>query len=311
MPVERPEAVDAGTTDSAGVAGAAGAADASGRRSGIASLASEDFSVIDSIGGVRGVIESVLPSLVFLVVFLVTRDLALTVKVCGALCALEVLARLVQRQTIAGALSGVVMMLICLYAAYKSNDARNYYLPGCIINAVWAVALLASQAFRAPGIGLIVEFVRRPPADGVRAWYRAWHGDAALLHAYTVATWVWIAMFVVRDAFQVPLYFSGNVGVLGTVTLVLGVPLFALVCWVSYLIIGTPLHEHRERESERDSEAKRTGHGAEESGRESEEFEEPKESEEPEDSEGRKDLADPTGVEEPWGSVTNSRQQIQ
>ena len=293
MPGERPEATDAGTTDSAGAAGAAGA---SGRRSGIASLASDDFSVIDSIGGVRGVIESVLPSLVFLVVFLITRDLALTVKVCGALCALEVLARLVQRQTIAGALSGVVMMLICLYAAYKSNDARNYYLPGCIINAVWAVALLASQAFRAPGIGLIVEFVRRPPADGVRAWYRAWHGDAALLRAYTVATWVWIAMFVVRDAFQVPLYFSGNVGVLGTVTLVLGVPLFALVCWVSYLIIGTPLHEHRERESERDSEAKRTGRGSEESGRDSEEFEEPEDSE---DSEGHQDLADPRGVEEP------------
>ncbi len=294
-PGERPEAVDAGATDSAGATGAAGT---TGRRSGIASLASEDFSVIDSIGGVRGVIESVLPSLVFLVVFLVTRDLALTVKVCGALCALEVLARLVQRQTIAGALSGVVMMLICLYAAYKSNDARNYYLPGCIINAVWAVALLASQAFRAPGIGLIVEFVRRPPADGLRAWYRAWHGDAALLRAYTVATWVWIAMFVVRDAFQVPLYFSGNVGVLGTVTLVLGVPLFALVCWVSYLIIGTPLHEHREREIERDPEANGTGRGAEDPGRESEDSEEPEDSEE---SEGRKDLTDPIGVEEPRG----------
>ncbi len=293
MPGERHEAVDAGTTDSAGAAGATGT---SGHRSGIASLASEDFSVIDSIGGVRGVIESVLPSLVFLVVFLVTRDLALTVKVCGALCALEVLARLVQRQTIAGALSGVVMMLICLYAAYKSNDARNYYLPGCIINAVWAVALLASQAFRAPGIGLIVEFVRRPPADGLRAWYRAWHEDAALLRAYTVATWVWIAMFVVRDAFQVPLYFSGNVGVLGTVTLVLGVPLFALVCWVSYLIIGTPLHEHRERENAKDSEANGTGHGAEEPGRESEDSEEPEDSEE---SEGRKDLTDSRGVEEP------------
>lgn len=293
MPGECPEATDAGTTDAAGTAGVAGATGTSGHRSGIASLASEDFSVIDSIGGVRGVIESVLPSLVFLVVFLVTRDLALTVKVCGALCALEVLARLVQRQTIAGALSGVVMMLICLYAAYKSNDARNYYLPGCIINAVWAVALLASQAFRAPGIGLIVEFVRRPPAEGLRAWYRAWHGDAALLRAYTVATWVWIAMFVVRDAFQVPLYSSGNVGVLGTVTLVLGVPLFALVCWVSYLIIGTPLHEHRERENAKDSEAKGTGHGAEESGHE------PEDSEESEDLEGRKDLADPRGVEDP------------
>lgn len=244
MTDERIPKPDESRTHASGMAAPGDAA----RRSGIASLAAEDFSVIDSIGGVRGVVESVLPGLVFLGMFLVTKDLALTVKVCGVLCALEVLARLVQRQTVTGALSGVVMMLVCLYAAYKSNDARNYYLPGCIINAVWAVALLAGQAFRVPGIGLIVEFVRRPPSDGLRAWYRGWHDDPRLLRAYTVATWVWIGLFVVRDSFQVPLYLTNNVTWLGGIALALGVPGFALICWVSYLIIGTPLHAERERE---------------------------------------------------------------
>ena len=52
---------------------------------------------------------------------------------------------------------------------------------------------------------------------------------------------------VLRDAFQVPLWLMGNVYVLGTVTLVLGVPLFALVCWASYLIIAGPRREHKAR----------------------------------------------------------------
>jgi hypothetical protein len=215
--------------------------------SGIASLASDSFSVLDSLGGVRGIVESVLPELTFLVAYVVSRDLMLTVVVSLVLCAVMLVARLVQRQTVAGVASGTVIVLICLFAAYKSRDARNYYLPACIINAVWAVILGASLAARRPGIGYIVELVASPPTESLSAWYHGWHDDAGLRRAYTKATWLWVLMFVVRDAAQVPLWLSGNVYVLGTVTLVLGVPLFALVCWVSYLVIATPRHEHRLR----------------------------------------------------------------
>ena len=54
-------------------------------------------------------------------------------------------------------------------------------------------------------------------------------------------------MFVLRDVVQVPLWLAGNVYVLGTVTLVLGIPLFALVCWASYLVIAGPRREHKAR----------------------------------------------------------------
>ena len=196
--------------------------------SGLASLASENFSVLDSIGGVRGVVESLLPELAFLVMFVVTHDLTLTIVASLVLCAVEFVARLVQRQTVAGALSGTVMVLICLFAAYKSNDARNYYLPACIINAAWALAFGISLAARRPGVGFFVELVANPPMEGWGAW-------------------LWVGMFVLRDAVQVPLWLAGNVYVLGTATLVLGIPLFALVCWASYLIIAGPRREHKAR----------------------------------------------------------------
>lgn len=241
----RADAVE-GHEPSAGHASAA-RGEAARPASGIASLASDNFSVLSSVGGTRGIVESILPELTFLVVFLISHDLMLTVVVSLVLCAVMLVARLVQRQTVAGVVSGAVMVLICLFAAYKSADARNYYLPACIINAVWAVVLGVSLAARRPGIGYFVELIASPPTESLTAWYHGWHDDVELRRAYTKATWLWVLMFVVRDAAQVPLWLTGHVYALGTVTLVLGVPLFALVCWISYLIIATPRHDHRQR----------------------------------------------------------------
>ncbi len=63
------------------------------KRTGMASLAAagegEDFSVIDAIGGPRGVIESMLPGVLFVVLFVVTSNLNLvTIGVSAALAVL-------------------------------------------------------------------------------------------------------------------------------------------------------------------------------------------------------------------------------
>ena len=62
------------------------------KRTGMASLAAagegEGFSVIDAIGGPRGVIESMLPGVLFVVLFVVTSNLNLTIGVSAALAVL-------------------------------------------------------------------------------------------------------------------------------------------------------------------------------------------------------------------------------
>ncbi len=49
------------------------------KRTGLGALAdagdADDFSVIDAIGGPRGVVESMLPGVVFVVMFVITSDL--------------------------------------------------------------------------------------------------------------------------------------------------------------------------------------------------------------------------------------------
>ena len=249
---------------------------------GFATLAGDDFSVLAAVGGVRGAIESVLPSLVFIVLFVVTTDLRLTLIVTAALCAVEIVARLAQRQSAKAALMGSALVALCLIWAWRSNDAKNFYMPGFIINAFWLVVLVGTLAIRVPGIGAMVEFFRRPPSymnggadvarpsDGetggsgetgepggtdvagdeeafgasMRAWLDGWRSDSALWRAYMAATVLWVGVFAIRLGVEVPLYLAQNVAWLGTMRILLGMPLFAVAIWATWLIVASPIQRH-------------------------------------------------------------------
>src|SRR5690554_3573120 len=79
-----------------------------GAARGVRALAGEEFSVAEAVGGVRGLVESVLPGLVFVVVYLTTRELVPALVASGAAAAVAVVVRLVQRTPVTQALSGVV-----------------------------------------------------------------------------------------------------------------------------------------------------------------------------------------------------------
>ena len=214
------------------------------KRSGIASLADDNFSVVDAIGGPLGVVESLLPGLVFVIMFVLTRDLRVTVIISVIPAVLQLLIRLLRRQTPMGAISGMIAVGICLVWAWVSRDARNYYMPGFLTNILWLLALVVTLVLRTPGIGLIVEFVRRPVFSGFREWLNGWRSDLQLRRVYTQATLLWAVVFALRLIVQVPLYLGRSVGWLGTARLVMGVPLWALTIWLSWLLIAGPMRRH-------------------------------------------------------------------
>ena len=197
------------------------------KRTGLGALAdagdADDFSVIDAIGGPRGVVESMLPGVVFVVMFVITSDLHLTIGVSAALAVLQVIVRLCQRQSVMGAVSGLLAVGICLIWAWSSHEARNYYMFGFLTNAFYIVLLAISLMVRVPGLGLVIEFIRTLPTEHLRAWLADWRGDKALNRAYTIITALWI----------------------GTARLLMGIPFWALAIWVSYLIVATPMHRHK------------------------------------------------------------------
>lgn len=212
---------------------ATGAAPGAGplARTGLAGAAAGDrFSVATAVGGPRGVVEAVLPGLAFITTYTVTRDLRLSLVVALGGAALAVLARAVARQPVAPALSGVVGVGICAWSAGRTGQAIDFYVPGFWINAVYAVVLLAStlpwpRTGPLPAIGLLVGPLTVGPV---------WRRDPRRLALYQRLTWAFAAMFVLRLAVQLPLFYAGEVAALGVARLVMGVPLFAALAWMTW-----------------------------------------------------------------------------
>lgn len=208
-------------------------------RRGVRTLTAEEFSFADAVGGVRGLVESVLPGLVFVVVYLATRELtpALVTSVLAALVAVVV--RLVQRTPLTQAFSGLLGVGIGVIWAWRTGDAQDYFAWGLWVNVAWCAGTLASIVVGWPVVGVVVSLLRGEPMT----WRTAWRSDPAvarLRRRYIWATWLFVVLFGLRLVVQVPLYFQGTdaVGWLGTAKLAMGVPLFAVTLWLTWLLVG-------------------------------------------------------------------------
>ncbi|MEE6295517.1 DUF3159 domain-containing protein [Georgenia wangjunii] len=204
-------------------------------RAGVHQLIGEDFSLSESIGGLRGVIESILPGAVFVIVFVATRELTPPLVASLAVAVVLMAARLIGRTPVTQAVGGLFGVGIGVFWAWRSGEAQDYFAFGLWTNAAYAVALIVSVLVRWPAVGVVVGLLRQ---EGT-----AWRTDLAQrprLRRYTLATWLWITMFVLRLAVQLPLYLSAEVAWLGTARLVMGVPLWALTLWATWVLVREP-----------------------------------------------------------------------
>jgi Protein of unknown function (DUF3159) len=199
---------------------------------GVGSLLGEDFSVSDAVGGVRGLVESVLPGVTFVVVYVATSRLTPALVAAVGVTVAAVVVRLVQRTPVTQALAGVVGVGIGVFWAWRTGNAQDYFAYGLWTNAAYGVACLVSILVGWPVVGLVVGLFK---GEGT-----AWRADRAERARYTWATWLWVGMFALRLAVQVPLFLGASVAWLGTARLVMGVPLWALTLWLTWLLVRTP-----------------------------------------------------------------------
>lgn len=205
----------------------------------IGQLENEEFSLKDSIGGVRGAVESLLPGLVFVVAYVITRDLTTTLIMAGGISVIFLLVRLLQRTPITQAFAGLLGVAIGVVWAAMSGRAENYFAWGIITNAALFVVFLLSIILRRPLIAILIQLLYGLPDD----WKRTEAGRM-LARRSMQASWVWVAVFGIRLAAQVPLYFGERIVALGTVKLILGLPLFALGGWLTWVLLrGVIPHE--------------------------------------------------------------------
>jgi hypothetical protein len=64
-----------------------------------------------------------------------------------------------------------------------------------------------------------------------------WRKDPSQVRSYSRASWVWVALFSLRLSVQLPLYLAGAIAALGVARVSMGIPLFAVGIWLSWLIL--------------------------------------------------------------------------
>ena len=193
--------------------------------------------IVNALGGTKGLIDSGLPALIFLVAFNFNKDVTQSSYYALGLSLILTLIRLIKRETIQHAISGVIGVAVCAWLTNRSGKAEDFYLPGLWTNAIYGFAYLVSILVRWPVIGLVIGPLLE---ENLR-----WRKDPARTKVYIKATWLWIGMFAIRLLVQYPLYLSGNVNALGTARLIMGYPLFIATAWLTWVVIksGPKLRE--------------------------------------------------------------------
>jgi hypothetical protein len=187
-------------------------------------------SLAEAIGGPLGVAETSLPAVAFVVAYTASgSDTNTAAAVAVGLALLLTVARLARRESPQHALSGLVGVGFAAFIATRSGKAENFFLPGLLFNAVAASAFVVSLALRRPLVGIIVTKL-----DGED---EGWRDDPGRMRAFVRATWLWAALFLVRFVIQLPLYLAGAVVALGIARTALGLPVFVLGLWLTWLLV--------------------------------------------------------------------------
>jgi|UniRef100_UPI0040490BEB hypothetical protein len=185
--------------------------------------------VISAFGGKKGLIDSGIPSVIFLVVFNISKELQSALIAAIVISALLTITRLLMRDTVQHAFSGFIGVLICAWFANRTGNASDLYIPKLLTNLGYGTVYLLANLAGWPILGLMLGPIL---GENLR-----WRNYPARKRAYIQASWLWVGMFFLRIAVQYPIYKTGNVNLLGTVNLAMGYPLFLATAYGSWLIL--------------------------------------------------------------------------
>jgi hypothetical protein len=191
-----------------------------------------------ALGGRRGMVEAAVPTIIFTVLWLSTKELRVALASSVAVAVVLLVVRLVQRTTVQFCLNalfgigiGWVFVTISARQGGSANDqALAYFLPGLIYNSVYTVVLSLTCLIGWPLVGFMVGSVTGDPT--------AWHRDRQIVRLCTTLTWLLVVPCLIRVAVQAPIWFAGRSGsidadsavaALGILKIAMGWPLQLLV----------------------------------------------------------------------------------
>jgi hypothetical protein len=192
-------------------------------------LPSMSEQIAEQLGGVRGLIESSVPVLAFVLFNVVLSSVvhldkrtALYWAIAGSVVSAIGIGvyRLTRREPVRHAVNGLFGIAVGAYFAWRTGKAENFYLPGILITFAQAALFLISAVIRKPLIGY---------AWGVMAnkGHQDWFGDRKLFRTFQWLTLVWVVSLCLRAGVQLYLWAQHEANALGIVRILISWPIYA------------------------------------------------------------------------------------
>ncbi|WP_341719716.1 DUF3159 domain-containing protein [Micromonospora sp. FIMYZ51] len=179
----------------------------------------------DQLGGWRGLFESSIPVVVFVIANIV-GELRPAVIASVSVAVLIGGLRLAQRRPVRHAVNGLFGIAIGAAIAWRTGEARDFYLPGILYGIGYGAALLISAAIRQPLVGWLWSVL-------VAKGSSEWRNDPRLVRTFTWLTVLWGVVWLAKVGVQAGLYLAEQDTALGVARLALGYPPYVMLLLIT------------------------------------------------------------------------------
>lgn len=186
--------------------------------------ADPEQTLLEQMGGVSGLAYSAVPIVVFVLVNSLSSLAPAIWAAIGVAVAIAVL-RVVRKEPLQPAISGVIGVAVCSFIAYRSGDAKGFFLLGIWTSLLYGGVFLVSILVRWPLVG-----VAWSALNGLGF---SWRHHRRAMVGYDVATLAWTVVFAAKYVVQQWLYAADETGWLAFARIAMGYPLTGLALLVT------------------------------------------------------------------------------
>ncbi|WP_406863590.1 DUF3159 domain-containing protein [Streptomyces sp. HUAS MG47] len=217
-----------------------------------------EAALFEAFGGLRGMIETVVPGLLFVTIYTINKNLHLSAIAALAVSLVLVAVRLIRRDTVKHAFSGVFGVGFGVVFAMMTGNAKDFYLPGMLYTLGLGLAYIITTLAGVPLIGLILG----PVFKENLSWRTRNPGRKK---AYAKASYAWGLILLAKCAILFPLYWWADTTQLGWVLVALKIPPFLLAVYLTWVFLAKappPIDVFAEMEAEERAEQARKAEAA-------------------------------------------------